>query len=158
MGFRLGRVLRVVLFVFGQDLVEICGEERAAAISKLVVLIFQGTNINRSVDLAHAVLPSSSHAEKLGTFTNVQGRVQLISPAVPPLGSSAADWEILQNLGERLGACVHFGGAEAIFTELAATESAFRGLTYATVGAGGALLATSGAPEAPTPVAAGVSR
>jgi len=49
-------------------------------------------------------LPSSVYAEKEGTFTNCQNRVQRIWPAFLPLGEAKGDWEIVSLLAAKLGA------------------------------------------------------
>ena len=92
-----------VLYVFGWDLVKLYGE---AAVQKLLAqttVIFQGSNENGTSRLAHLVLPSAVFAEKDGTFTNCDGRVQRITRAFEPLKGSRADSEILLELAQRLG-------------------------------------------------------
>ncbi|MBI3083263.1 MAG: molybdopterin-dependent oxidoreductase [Candidatus Omnitrophica bacterium] len=130
-----------LLFVFTQDLVPLAGEEQVASIAKnLELLVFQGTNRNRTAELAHVVLPSSVYAEKDGTFTNFQGRIQRIRAALTPWGESKPDWQILCELAARLSLDVAFADAAGIFAELSQREAAFKGLTYHVIGAQGALL------------------
>ncbi|HXK61758.1 MAG TPA: molybdopterin-dependent oxidoreductase, partial [Acidobacteriota bacterium] len=66
------------------------------------VIIYQGTNWNQTAERAHVVLPSATYAEKDGTFTNFEGRIQRFRRAVPPLEESKTDFEILSLLAERL--------------------------------------------------------
>ncbi len=130
-----------VLYVFGHDLVNRHGHALIQQASEcLRLFILQGSNSNPTVPLAHLVLPSAVYAEKDGTFTNVQGRVQRIRPACPPLGDAKGDWQILVELGARLGATLPFADSQAIFKELAAHEPAFTGLSYETIGDQGAML------------------
>jgi len=146
-----------VLYVFGHDLVDVLGEVPAKALPQQVeLLVFQGTNLNHSVELAHLVLPSASYAEKDGTFTNVQGRVQRIRAAVAPIGESRSDAAILVELSNALGNAATWTEAEAIFRELAEREPAFRGLSYASVSDQGAMLA-DGAHSTKAPAAATVT-
>jgi NADH-quinone oxidoreductase subunit G len=134
------RQLRV-LFVFTQDLAELFGESRVAEAARhLDLLVFQGTNTNTTAALAHLVLPSSVYAEKEGTFTNFQGRVQRIQTALSPWGESKPDWQILTELASKVGLNVTFPDAPAIFAELATQEKPFQGLTYQAIGDQGALL------------------
>lgn len=128
------------LYVFGIDLVDVFGQEAAMAAANLELLVFQGSNNNQSCQLAHVNLPSAVYAEKHGTFTNGQGRIQQIRPACPPLGQAKSDWEILADLGKRLGLTTTFTDSAAVFADLAAREPAFRGLDYQRIGDQGALL------------------
>ena len=61
-------------------------------------LIYIGSNINETSKAASIVIPSAVFAEKSGTFTNFQGRVQQIHPAFPPLGEARAESEIIEEL------------------------------------------------------------
>ena len=130
-----------VLYVFGHDLVKLYGQQAASEVAtSLSLLIVQDSNLNASCQLAHVVLPSAVYAEKDGTFTNFQGRVQRIRPAFSPLGQAKPDWQILMELGARLSVPLHFPDAKGVFTELASKEPAFRNLSYETIGDSGALL------------------
>ncbi|MBI3312346.1 MAG: molybdopterin-dependent oxidoreductase, partial [Candidatus Omnitrophica bacterium] len=133
-----------VLYVFGHDLVDVYGQQAATALAKNVeLLIFQGSNTN-ACEVAHVILPSAVYAEKDGTFTNYQGRVQRIHPAFPPLGEAKADWQILAELAKRVNAPCAFPDAQTIFKELAAREAAFASLSYDLIGDQGALLNNNG--------------
>ena len=124
-----------VLWIFTQDLTELFSEEQVReAAGHLELLIFQGTNANKTAELAHLVLPSAVCAEKDGTLTNVQGRVQRIHQALEPWGESKPDWQILTELASRLDLPITFADATSIFTELAKTEKPFHGLTYEAIG------------------------
>ncbi|MCX6024777.1 MAG: molybdopterin-dependent oxidoreductase, partial [Chloroflexi bacterium] len=72
------------------------------ALEKLDLLVVQDIFLNETAELAHVVLPGASFAEKGGTFTNTERRVQLLHQALEPLGQAQADWRILCQLGERL--------------------------------------------------------
>jgi len=130
-----------MLLVFTQDLAPLFGEERVReAAKRLELLVFVGTNTNRTAELAHLVLPSTVYAEKDGTFTNVEGRVQRIHPALGPWGASKPEWRILSELGQRLGLPDRFADPASIFVDLAQREPAFRSLMYDTLSQHGALL------------------
>jgi len=129
------------LLIFTQDLVPLFGEAKVrAAAGRLELLAFIGTNANPTAELAHVVLPAAVYAEKDGTFTNFQGRVQRIHAAFPPCGESRPDWEILADLAARLGLPVTFTDATSIFNELAKGEKPFQGLSYQAIGDQGATL------------------
>ncbi|MBI3996325.1 MAG: molybdopterin-dependent oxidoreductase [Candidatus Omnitrophica bacterium] len=130
-----------LLIVFTQDLTEIVGDAQLrGAANALEQLIFIGTNTNKTAELAHVVLPSTVYAEKDGTFTNFQGRVQRLNAALSPLGEARAEWEILSALATTLNLNLTFTDAPSIFTDLAKAEPAFQGLSYQIIGEQGAIL------------------
>ena len=87
------------------------------------------------------ILPSTAYAEKEGTFTNSQGRVQRLNAAILPAGEARPEWMILGALGARLGVDGVVVDAPTIFTALVQAEPAFAGLSYTAIGDQGALLA-----------------
>jgi NADH-quinone oxidoreductase subunit G len=120
-----------LLYVFGHDLVELFGKETVEEISKKVKLfVFQGSNVNFTCGYAHLILPSSVYAEKEGTFTNCQQRVQRIWPAFHAMAESKGDWEILTLLSEQLGLVSKYKKSEDIFKDLAAAVPAFSEMSY----------------------------
>jgi predicted molibdopterin-dependent oxidoreductase YjgC len=120
-----------ILYVFGHDLVKLFGQEAVQQIAKKVKLfVFQGSNINATCGYAHLILPSTVYAEKDGTFTNVQQRVQRIWPAFPPLGESKGDWEILAALGNRLGISLPYKKSQDIFEDIAGSNDRFAQMSY----------------------------
>jgi NADH-quinone oxidoreductase subunit G len=130
-----------VLLVFTQDLATLFGEERLrAAAGRLELLAFVGTHACPTSSLAHVVLPSSVYAEKDGTFTNFEGRVQRIRQAVGPWGAAKPEWEILSALAQRLGLAARWTDPASIFLELAQHEAAFRSLMYDALSEHGAML------------------
>jgi NADH-quinone oxidoreductase subunit G len=130
-----------VLYVFGHDLVKQYGKEAVIEIEKNVKLfIYQGSNINETCSYAHIILPSASYAEKDGTFTNVQQRVQRIWPAFKPIGESKSDWEIVSFLAEKLGAPLAYKRSADVFKDIAGNVGSFAGMTYETIGDQGMVL------------------
>ena len=130
-----------MLLVFTQDLTELFGGSRVqAAATQLELLVFIGPNENPTASLAHVVLPGAAYAEKDGTFTNFEGRVQRIKAAVGLWGEAKPEWHILSELAGALGLKTAFADAPSIFAELAKSERAFQGLSYQAVGDQGALL------------------
>ena len=90
-------------------------------------VVFQGANWNSTARMAHAVLPGVTHMEKEGTFTNFEGRVQHFAQALPPLGESRPDLEILCDLAQRLGHALFYPEPEDLFSE-------WRGRSYRDLG------------------------
>ncbi len=72
------------------------------ALEKLEFMVCQDIFINETGEMADVILPATSFAEKDGTFTNTDRRVQRCRAAVPPVGDSRPDWQILSDLGKRI--------------------------------------------------------
>jgi len=120
-----------LLYVFGQDLATQFGKEALYQISKNVKLfVYQGSNVNDTCGYAHLNLPSSVYAEKEGTFTNCQNKVQRIWPAFAPMAEAKGDWEILSLLSAKLGTPLTYQHSPEIFKDIAATFPAFSEMTY----------------------------
>lgn len=69
---------------------------------QLEFLVVQDLFINESGAYADVFLPAASFAEKDGTFTNTDRRVQRVRKAIEPIGKSRADWEIICDLAKRI--------------------------------------------------------
>jgi len=74
-----------------------------AALGKVDFVVVQDTFAGPLLECASVVLPSTSFAEKRGTFTNMERYVQRVRPALPPLGEARADTEILAEIAGHLG-------------------------------------------------------
>jgi predicted molibdopterin-dependent oxidoreductase YjgC len=97
-----------------------------AALKKLEVFIVQGVFLTQTAKLAQVVLPGTSFAEKDGTFTNSKRRVLLVRQACAPLGDSRPDWQITQELSNRLGYPMNYQSPQEIFEESAPSPPATR--------------------------------
>ncbi len=92
------------LFVFEEDLVrELPDLPVREALRRLDLLVVSALAPNETTALAHAVLPALGFAEKEGSFTNFQGRIQKIRQALLPPGACRNLAEILRDLARRLG-------------------------------------------------------
>jgi len=74
------------------------------ALDRLDFLVVQDIFLSETAKFAHVVLPAASFAEKDGTFTNTERRVQRVRKAIEPIGDSRPDWWIVCQVAERLGA------------------------------------------------------
>jgi formate dehydrogenase alpha subunit len=100
------------------------------ALKSAEFLVVQDIFLTPTAELAHVVLPGTSFAEKDGTFTNTERRVQLVRKAIEPVGEARADWEIIQDLSNRFGYAMNYGSAEEIMQEIAALTPSYGGITY----------------------------
>jgi NADH-quinone oxidoreductase subunit G len=124
-----------LLYVCEQDLTAKLGEDQAHKfINQFEFVIYQGSNENATSSLANLVLPAATYAEVEGTFTNFEGRVQKIIPAVEPLGESLPPWQIMNSLARASGFDYSYDSAEEVFEELAQSVVEFDGLTYQKIG------------------------
>jgi formate dehydrogenase alpha subunit len=88
------------LYVMGSDLLHFMPDRNRVlkALQKLELLIVQDIFLTESAKLATVVLPAATGAEKSGSFTAVDNRVQCFSRAVAPAGQARTDAEILTKL------------------------------------------------------------
>jgi NADH-quinone oxidoreductase subunit G len=123
------------LYITGTDLWDAWGAEAPDLFARLEVLVVQTPNAHPLAELAHVLLPGLTFAEKNGTFTNGQGRVQRIHRALDP-GTQPSDGEIFLQLGRRLGMEILPGVFEprAIFTEITRHVASYGDLSWDTLG------------------------
>jgi formate dehydrogenase alpha subunit len=101
-----------------------------AVLRGLDFLIVQDLFLSETARLAHVVLPAASFAEKDGTFTNTERRVQRIRKAVEPPGQAMADWEIVCALSRRLGYPMAYAHPGEIMAEIARLVPIYGGISY----------------------------
>jgi predicted molibdopterin-dependent oxidoreductase YjgC len=102
----------------------------AEAFDKVEFLVCQDIFLNETAQRADVVLPAVSFAEKTGTFTNTERRVQMVRPALEPIGAARADWQIILDLANRLGAGWNYNGPAAIFAEMATLTPQYAGMSH----------------------------
>jgi len=101
------------------------------ALDKLDFLVAQDIFLTETAKLADVVLPGVSFAEKDGTFTNTERRVQRVRKAVGPIGESRTDWDIVCQVGKKMGAKgFDFKNASQIMDEIAAVTPSYGGMNY----------------------------
>lgn len=100
------------------------------ALGKLEFLAVQDLFLTETGKLAHVVLPACSFAEKEGTMTNAERRVQRLTAAVEPAGQSLPDWKILVEVSRRMGLSPTFGSAKEIMEEINKLVPIYGGISY----------------------------
>ncbi len=126
------------LIVFGQDIVSLFPEKNLAdAIGRLEFSAFFGSNYNQTSELVQYVFPAATYAEKNGTFTNFEGRIQRIRKALPALGESQPESEILMMLATKLHLDWPYQNEEDVFNGLGRSVEQFQGLNYKKLGTEG---------------------
>ncbi|KPJ56016.1 MAG: formate dehydrogenase [Deltaproteobacteria bacterium DG_8] len=102
-------------------------EEALKTLDFLVVIDIFLTETGK---LADVVLPGVSFAEKDGTFTNTERRVQRIRKAIEPLGNARADWQILCDIAKRMGYSMEYSHPSEIQDEIANLTPSYGGIFY----------------------------
>ncbi len=100
------------------------------ALKKLKFLVVQDIFITETTRLADVVLPAASFAEKDGTFTNTERRVQKIRKAVKPVGDSKPDWRIICEISKKMGYDMDYNAPHEIMEEIALLTPSYRGILH----------------------------
>lgn len=135
----------------------------AGVLGRLEFLVVNFSFENETTRHADILFPSSTFAEKHGTFTNFQGRVQRIRPSVATLEQDRAldgfamsrldkfgsqfdrwaknpkcdsrpTWRIVSGIASLMGAKYRYSTAEDVFNEIASHVGAFKGMSYRKIG------------------------
>ena len=108
------------------------------AFKNLEFLVVQDIFMHETGEIADVVLPATTFAEKDGTFTNSERRVQRVRKVIDPVGQSRPDWEIICDLGRRLSNKLDagvedefdYGHPSEIWDEMAAVTPIVAGISY----------------------------
>lgn len=102
----------------------------AKELQKLDLLVVQDIFMTETAQLADVVLPVTSFAEKDGTFTNTERRVQRVRKALDAPGEARADWEVICGISNKMGYPMKYTSAEDIFKEVVTVTPSYAGITY----------------------------
>ncbi|MFN3739242.1 MAG: formate dehydrogenase subunit alpha [Thermodesulfovibrionales bacterium] len=100
------------------------------ALKALEFLVVQDIFMSETALFADVVLPGVSFAEKDGTFTNTERRVQKIKKAIDPVGDSMPDWKIITELSNKMGYKMHYNGTYEIMEEIAFLTPIYKGILH----------------------------
>lgn len=100
------------------------------ALSNVDFLVVQDIFLTETAQKADVVLPAASFAEKNGTFTNTERRVQLVRKAIDAPGEAKPDWQILMEIMNLLGYNKKYYSSLEIMTEIASVTPQYGGITY----------------------------
>ncbi len=98
------------------------------AFSKLDFLVVQDIFLTETAKRADVVLPALSWAEKDGTYTNMERRVQRVKKCIQREGME--DWKIIAEIAKNMGCIMYYEKAEEVFHEIAKVSPLYRDLTY----------------------------
>lgn len=101
------------------------------SLQKLDLLIVQDIFMTETAEMADFVIPAACWAEKDGTFTNTERRVQRIRKSIDAPGNALDDWKIIAALGEKMNSSsFNYQSAEDIFNEIRQVIPQYKGITY----------------------------
>jgi predicted molibdopterin-dependent oxidoreductase YjgC len=108
------------------------------ALKKLDFLVVQDIFLSETAQLAHVVLPGVTFAEKDGTFTNTERRIQRVRKAVASPGDSRPDWWITCQIAQRMGSKgFDFSHPSEIMDEINRLTPSYCGISYKRLEEGG---------------------
>ncbi|MGF7058991.1 formate dehydrogenase major subunit [Brassicibacter mesophilus] len=100
------------------------------ALEGIEFLVVQDIFLTETAELADVVLPAASFAEKDGTFTNTERRVQRVRKAIEPIGNCKPDWIIIMEIMNRLGMEKKYNHPSEIMEEISELTPEYGGITY----------------------------
>jgi formate dehydrogenase alpha subunit len=127
------------LYVFGEDpFITLPNLERLKnGLHHLEFLVVQDLFMTHIGSYAHVILPGVSFAEKDGTFTNMERRVQRVKKAISPVGEARPDWKILCDLSTKMGYPMAYQKPSEVMEEIATLVPFYSGITYSDLEKGG---------------------
>jgi len=105
-------------------------KEVEKALGNLEFLVVHEIFLSPTAKMADVVLPSASFAEKQGTFTNSERRVQLIRKAIEPIGESRPDWKIVCDVAARMGHAFKYKDTSEVMDEIAGLTPIYAGISH----------------------------
>jgi predicted molibdopterin-dependent oxidoreductase YjgC len=100
------------------------------ALDKLEFLVVQEIFMNKTAEFADVILPGASFAEKNGTFTNSERRIQRVRKAIEPLGDSKPDWKIICSLSQHMGYPMRYKDTDEVMDEIASLTPIYAGISF----------------------------
>src|SRR5246127_5247402 len=119
------------------------------ALAKLEHLVGQDLFVTETAFHADVILPASAFAEKSGSFTNTDRRVQLAREVIKPPGDARQDLWIIQEIGKRMGLPWNYGGPADVFTEMTEVMPSLQNITWERLVREGAVTYPVDDPEKP---------
>ena len=122
------------LYLVGENpvLSEANASHATEAMKNVNFMVVQDIFMTETAELADVVLPAVTFAEKDGTFTNTERRVQRVRKAIDPVGDAKPDWWITCQLSKRLnGKGFDFSKPEEIMEEISILTPSYKGISYA---------------------------
>ncbi len=133
-----GKVKAIYLVGENPALSEPDAGHASESLDKLEFLVVQDVFLSETARFANVVLPTITFAEKDGTFTNTERRVQRVRKAIKPIGNSKPDWWIACQIAQRMrGKGFDFSHPSQIMDEISSLTPAYGGISYERLENGG---------------------
>ena len=137
-GLNLNEMMKTVgeqmrgFFVMGEDIAlsEPNVLQLEKGLNEVDFIVMQDAFLNETARFADVILPAAVFAEKEGTFTNSERRVQRVRKAVDPPGEARADWEILVMLANKMGANWSYKNPGEVYAEMVKDAPQFAGISH----------------------------
>ena len=137
-GLNLNEMMKTVgeqmrgFFVMGEDIVlsEPNVLELEKGLNNVDFIVMQDAFMNETARFADVILPAAVFAEKEGTFTNSERRIQRVRKAVEPPGEALPDWEILVMLANKMGANWSYKDPAEVYAEMVKDVPQFAGISH----------------------------
>jgi formate dehydrogenase alpha subunit len=100
------------------------------ALKRVEFLVVSDVFMTETAELADVILPGVTIAEKDGTITNTERRVQLIRKAIEPIGNSKPEWQIICELAQKMGYNMSYNNPGEIMEEIANLTPIYGGMYY----------------------------
>jgi formate dehydrogenase alpha subunit len=123
------------LYIFGEDpFIHLPNLEKLKnGLGQLELLVVQDLFMTHIGSHAHVVLPGVSFAEKDGTFTSMERRIQRVRKAISPVGDSRPDWKIFCDLSTKMGYPMGYHKPAEIMEEIASLVPIYAGISYSSL-------------------------
>ena len=132
-----GRIKALVVVGENQVLADVDGE-LGEALGKLEFLVVHEAFLREMGPFVQVALPATSFAEREGSYTNFERRIQKLRPAIKPRGESRPAWQVLSEIARRMGASgFDYTGPAQIMDEIARMAPSYAGVSYARLEQGG---------------------
>jgi predicted molibdopterin-dependent oxidoreductase YjgC len=116
------------LYVMGDDPVG-SDPDFARSLRKLEFLVVQDIFMSETAKMADVVLPAAGCSEKVGTFTNLERRLQQLDKAEEPHGTAKRDWEIIRDIAKKMGTTQCYTSAADIMKEIRSVAPLYANLS-----------------------------
>lgn len=121
------------------------------SLDSLEFLVVQDIFMTETAQMANVVLPSTAFAEKDGTFTNTERKIQRLRKALDPPGAAREDSDIICDLSSRMGYLMSYESSLAVMEEIASVTPSYCGINYERLEQGGIYWPCTGTDHPGTP-------
>jgi predicted molibdopterin-dependent oxidoreductase YjgC len=125
-----------VLWIVGADLLNGYSDHRLAqsALENCPFIVINELTLTETASMADLILPVASMAEKDGTYTSCERRIQRIYRAFDTNSNSKTDWQIFSEVGERMGSVSTYVSSRDIWQEIGSVASNYAGIALKSLG------------------------